>query len=131
MLSDKESDLLTELTEQLKQQYQCLDRIVDSMDVHSEPTNEGISEQLKAIKQTESLLVPLREEFRRSGRQLPAHLQQATDETIELIKGLMPKLAQLEKATLESAKRLFPKIQQSVRAVQMRDAYRTAGSTVN
>lgn len=118
-----ENDPLTTLTLKLKQQYQALDSIVESMNRDSTQSIDLISEQLKVIKETETMLRPLREEFRRTNTKLPPHLQVPTDETIELVKGLMPKLAQLEKATLDSAQRLFPKIQESVRAVQMQNAY--------
>ena len=118
-----ENDPLGTLTLKLKQQYQALDSIVESMNRDSSQSIDLISEQLKVIKETETMLRPLREEFRRTNTKLPPHLQVPTDETIELVKGLMPKLAQLEKSTLDSAQRLFPKIQESVRAVQMQNAY--------
>lgn len=123
MMDNSENPLLA-LTLQLKQQYQALDSIVDSFSHDTDQSMNSISDQLKLIKQTEETLRPLREEFRAANATVPAVLQIPTEQTIELVKGLMPKLAQLEKQTLDSAKRLFPKIQESVRAVQMQNAYR-------
>ncbi len=114
---------LEELAVRLKRQYQELDRIVEAMSDSSQDSIDAISEQLSTIKQTEAALRPIREEFRSTGDALPAHLQETTSETIEILKGLLPKLGQLEKTTLDSAKRLFPKIQESVRAVKMQSAY--------
>ncbi|MEM8733680.1 MAG: hypothetical protein AAGG44_05645 [Planctomycetota bacterium] len=118
---------LEELTLMLRQQYRALDKIVDGMGEDGALSVDVMGQHLKAIKQTESLLAPIRQEFIESGERLDQLAQEATEETIELVKGLMPKLAQLEKATAESAKRLFPKIQENVRAVQMQNAYQ-AGS---
>ncbi len=121
-----ENDPLVMLTLKLREQYQALDSIVEAMNHDSDQSIDLISEQLKVIKKTETMLRPLREEFRRTNTKLPPHLQEPTDQTIELVKGLMPKLAQLEKTTLDSAQRLFPKIQESVRAVQMQNAYQAS-----
>ena len=115
---------LVQLTLQLRQQYQTLDSMVDSMNRTSEVEIEPITQQLTAIQATEEALRPMRETFRKEHDRLPPELEEPNNQTIELLKGLMPKLAQLEKATLDSAKRLFPKIQESVRAVQMQNAYR-------
>ena len=122
-MSSTKHDPLVLLTLRLQEQYQTLDRLVDSMNQSSDVSIEPMSEQVKAIKETEDQLRPLREMFRASGHELPPELNKPNNETIELLKGLMPKLAQLEKSTLESTQRLFPKIQQSVRAVQMQNAY--------
>ena len=119
-----ETEPIVALTLQLKQQYEDLDRIIDSLNGGAVDSTDAIGEQLRLIKQTELQLLPLREEFRRTHTKLPGYLKEPTDATIDLVKGLMPKLAQLEKATMESAKRLLPKIQESVRAVQMQKAYR-------
>lgn len=123
-MSNINSDPLISLTVQLKKQYEELDQIVNSLNARPVDCTDAISEQLKQIKRTEAQLLPLREEFRGSHAQLPPSLQEPMDATIDLVKGLMPKLAQLEKATLDSAQKLFPKIQESVRAVQMQNAYR-------
>ncbi|MGB7346353.1 MAG: hypothetical protein WBD20_19195 [Pirellulaceae bacterium] len=122
-MSNNENGQLLFLTNQLFQQYQALEGIVDALNLSPESTVDGITVQMKAIKETEQALRPLREEFRRTTDTLPVELQVPTDQTIELVKSLMPKLAQLEKTTLESANRLFPQIQESVRAVQMQNAY--------
>ncbi|QDT11876.1 hypothetical protein [Planctomycetes bacterium K23_9] len=114
---------LHKLTLQLLQQYKLLDQVVDALNEGPAESIDDINEQMLAIKETEKSLLPLREVFRQTNDSLPDELRNPTDETIELVKGLMPKLAQLEKTTLESANRLFPKIQESVRAVQMQNAY--------
>lgn len=116
-------DQLRALTTQLLQQYQTLDAIVDSLNEAPGDSIDEISVQIAAIKETERELLPLRESFRANNDSLPDELSVPTDKTIELVKSLMPKLAQLEKTTLESAQRLFPKIQENVRAVQMKNAY--------
>jgi len=120
-------DPLLSLTNTLLQQYQSLNATVDSLNDGPVDSVDEISVQIAAIKKTEEQLLPLREAFRETHPTLPSELKIPTDQTIELVKGLMPKLAQLEKATLESANRLYPKIQESVRAVQMQNAYGTAG----
>lgn len=124
-MSNTDHNPLLQLTLLLRQQYQDLDRVLDAMNAGSDLMIESISEHMKSIRETEAKLHPLREQQRRINTQLPAELKQPTDETIELLKGIMPKLAQLEKTTIDSSQRLFPKIQQSVRAVQMQNAYQT------
>ncbi|NND98988.1 MAG: hypothetical protein HKN47_16860 [Pirellulaceae bacterium] len=119
----KTDNPLLELTLQLQQQYQHLDRLLDSITDASSAAIESIGPHMNEIKRTEAALGPLREQFHRTSEQMTPALKNATDETIDLVKGLMPKLAQLEKTTFESAQRLFPKIQESVRAVQMQNAY--------
>jgi MinD-like ATPase involved in chromosome partitioning or flagellar assembly len=116
---------LLELTQRLQQQYEELNAIIDAATTDSPESLQAISEQMQHIKQTEMLLVPLRQEHRRSNADLPAALKKPTDETIELLKSIMPKLAQLEKETIDSSQRLFPRIKESVRAVQMQNAYQT------
>lgn len=123
-MSIVEEQTLIDYTVQLKQQYEQLCGIVDSLDNESNRTVEAISDQMKQIKRTEDLLGPLREAYRESNQSVGAELQSITDETIEVVKALMPKLASLEKASVDSLRRLFPKIQGSVRAVQMQNAYR-------
>lgn len=118
---------LAQLAQRLKQQYQALDDAIDAMNQAGEVAVETISDQLTSIRQTESMLKPLRDACLQTHEQLPPEIRTPTNETIELLRGLMPKLAQLEKTTLQSAQQLLPKIQQSVRAVQMQTAYR-AGS---
>lgn len=125
-MSNTDHNPLLQLTLRLRQQYRDLDRVLDAMNAGSDLMIESISEHMKSIRETEARLHPLREQQRRINAQLPAELQQPTDETIELLKGIMPKLAQLEKATIDSSQRLFPKIQQSVRAVQMQNAYQNS-----
>lgn len=117
-------DSLLEYTRLLKQQYERLCEIVESISRENARDVEPISTQMKLIKDTEGSLRPLRERFASSQSQPSHQLQQLTDETIEIVKTLMPKLAALEKASVESLRRLFPKIQGSVRAVQMQNAYK-------
>ncbi len=124
-MSSNETHSLLELTQLLRKQYGDLDAIIDAATTGSTESLQAISQQMKSIKQTETLLLPLREEYRRSKADLPAALKIPTDETIELLKNIMPKLAQLEKETIDSSQRLFPRITESVRAVQMQNAYQT------
>ena len=124
-MSSNEKHSLLELTQLLRKQYGDLDAIIDAATNGSTESLQAISQQMKSIKQTETLLLPLREEYRRSNADLPAALKIPTDETIELLKNIMPKLAQLEKETIDSSQRLFPRITESVRAVQMQNAYQT------
>ncbi|MCA9137418.1 MAG: hypothetical protein KDB00_11685 [Planctomycetales bacterium] len=123
-MSIVEEQTLIDLTTQLKQQYEQLCNIVDALDNDSNRNIDAISEQMKPIKRIEELLRPLRDAYRENGDDVGAELQAITDQTIEVVKTLMPKLASLEKASAESLRRLFPKIQGSVRAVQMQNAYR-------
>lgn len=126
-MPSQNSAKLEELTLMLRTQYRALDKIVDGMGENGDVSVDVMGQHLKAIKKTEALLGPIRQEFLDTGERLDTIAQEATEETIGLVQGLMPKLAQLEKATAESAKRLVPKIQESVRAVQMQNAYQ-AGS---
>lgn len=123
-MSIHEEQMLIDYTMQLKQQYLDLSRIVESIEGDSSQSVESISDQMNLIKQTESLLGPLREAYQRKNEHASGRVQEVTDETIEVVKSLMPKLANLEKASVDSLRRLFPKIQGSVRAVQMQNAYK-------
>jgi hypothetical protein len=116
-------DALTEHSSRLQQQYAELDAIVDALVRHGGQDMDAINVRITAIKQTEELLRPLRDHFCQSKESMPAAVQESTQATIDIIKGLMPKLAQLEKDTAAAAQRLYPKVQQSVRAVQMQTAY--------
>jgi DNA repair exonuclease SbcCD ATPase subunit len=128
-MSNNIAESLGSLMNQLLQQYQSLDATIDVM-VKTESTSmEGVTSRIAEIKRTEQSLAPLREQYRREFETLSDDLRRVTDQTIELVTGLMPKLAQLEKATVESANRLFPKIQESVRAVQMQSAYGAGGQS--
>ncbi|TWU02159.1 hypothetical protein [Stieleria varia] len=128
-MSTQIDDALIELTCQLRNQYQELNEIVDQMLQESHFTVDQLSERIKGIKELESRLAPLRDDFRASNSVAPSVIRDPTDETIELVKNLLPKLAQLEKSTVEAANRLFPKIQESVRAVQMQRAYGSRSSS--
>ena len=123
-MSTAEEQTIFDYTVKLKQQYERLSEIVETLDKEPHRTVDSISDQMKQIKQTEDLLGPLREAYRERHEHTGEHIQAITDETIEVVKALMPKLANLEKASVDSLRRLFPKIQGSVRAVQMQNAYR-------
>jgi hypothetical protein len=114
---------LMHYTSVLKQQYEELERIVEAIQNESGVGIERIGEQMTEIKQTEQVLRPLREAYLQHHQRPSEPLRALTDETIELVQGLMPKLAELERASADSLRRLFPKIQGSVRGVQMRQAY--------
>jgi predicted nucleic acid-binding Zn-ribbon protein len=113
--------------DQLLQQYQSLDATIDTLGQSESPSMDDVTSKIAEIKQIEQSLAPIREQYRSEFETLSDDLRRVTDQTIELVTGLMPKLAQLEKATVESANRLFPKIQESVRAVQMQSAYGAGG----
>ncbi|QDV81912.1 hypothetical protein [Planctomycetes bacterium TBK1r] len=123
MLAHEEQTLI-DYTIKLKQQYQSLSEIVDAIEREPGRGVEAINEQMKQIKQTEDLLRPLRERYQEEHEHASGQIKALTDETIDVVKSLMPKLAGLEKASVDSLRRLFPKIQGSVRAVQMQNAYR-------
>ncbi|MEL6108566.1 MAG: hypothetical protein AAFU85_21380 [Planctomycetota bacterium] len=122
-MSSQPNNALLELTVELRDLYRELDATVDSMQVGSVEALDQIGDKMKLIQATESRLGPLREVFQQTNSTLPGALREPTDQTIDLLKGLLPKLAQLEKATIDSFQRLFPKIQESVRAVKMQNAY--------
>ena len=127
MPTENESELLR-FSCQLRDEYASLNLIIGEMESDGSPTVEPISEQMQKIKATESDLAPIREAYMKRRDHASAEIQAVTDETIEFVKSLMPKLANLEKASVESLRRLFPKIQGSVRAVQMQNAYSSQGS---
>ncbi len=122
-MSFRDEQRLIDLTIELKDQYEHLCEIVQSIEHDGGGTVDVISQQMKKIKETEAALQPLRRAYQDSGDSASPRVQEVTDETIEVVKMLMPKLANLEKASVESLRRLFPKIQGSVRAVQMQNAY--------
>ncbi len=126
MPNDLETSLGS-LMDQLLQQYQSLDATIDTLGQSESPSMDDVTSKIAEIKQIEQSLAPIREQYRSEFETLSDDLRRVTDQTIELVTGLMPKLAQLEKATVESANRLFPKIQESVRAVQMQSAYGAGG----
>ena len=123
-MSVQANEKLFLLTKQLRDQYSALEGIIDSANADPNQSVERISEHMKQIKSTEEQLCPLRETFVSDQSPLAFEIKRVTDETIETVKTLMPKLASLEKASVESLRRLFPRIQGSVRAVQMQNAYR-------
>lgn len=122
-MSSQPRNALLELTVELRDLYRELDDTVNSMQVGSVEALDQIGDKMKSIQETESRLGPLREAFQQTNSAFPSTLREPTDQTIDLLKGLLPKLAQLEKATIDSFQRLFPKIQESVRAVKMQNAY--------
>lgn len=122
-MSNQTPDALLDLTLQLRNHYRELDETVDSMQVGSVESLEKIGDKMKLIQATENQIAPLRDSFQQTKSKLPQSLREPTDQTIDLLKGLLPKLAQLEKATVDSFEQLFPKIQESVRAVKMQNAY--------
>ena len=122
-MSSQPRNALLELTVELRDLYRELDDAVNSMQVGSVEALDQIGDKMKLIQETEGRLGPLREAFQQTNSALPSTLREPTDQTIDLLKGLLPKLAQLEKATIDSFQRLFPKIQESVRAVKMQNAY--------
>ncbi|WP_182868225.1 hypothetical protein [Stieleria mannarensis] len=123
-MSPSEEQTLIEYTVRLKQQYERLNEIVDTVGREPGGGVETIGEQMKEIKQTEDVLRPLRQRYQEQHEHASGQIKNLTDETIDVVKSLMPKLAGLEKASVDSLRRLFPKIQGSVRAVQMQNAYR-------
>ena len=123
-MTETNDTLLADYTVELKTHYERLDQIVDQFADDSHGAVEPIREQMVLVKQTEEKLRPLREAYLSSDREPSKKVTALTDETIELVKALMPKLAQMEKTSVESLRRLFPRIQGSVRAIQMQNAYR-------
>ncbi|OYP32355.1 hypothetical protein [Rhodopirellula sp. MGV] len=124
-MSDLNETLLFNYTSELKSHYEKLNAIIDEHANDSHGAIEPIREQMALVKQTEEKLRPIRETYLGESRELSGQLQAITDETIDLVKSLMPKLAQLEKVSVDSLRRLFPRIQGSVRGIQMQNAYRT------
>lgn len=122
-MSNPHFDAMLELAFQLKKQYESLNEIIDLKIESGDCSIEQISEQINGIRTTEDLLRPMREDLRDRKVKSPDVLQSVTNETIELMESIMPKLGTLEKETLESAKRLYPEVEQSVRVVQMQQAY--------
>ena len=123
-MSIRDEQMLLDYTVQLKKQYESLNDIVDALENDSNRNVDTISDQMKQIKHTEDRLRPLREAYQQTHEHADGEIQAVTNQTIEVVKSLMPKLASLEKSSVESLRRLFPKIQGSVRAVQMQNAYR-------
>ena len=123
-MSPNDERLLIDLTIELKRQYEALSEIIDAIEREPGRGIEAISQQMKQIKLIEDRLGPLRELYQRDNEHTSGQVKVVTDDTIEAVKTLMPKLAGLEKASVDSLRRLFPKIQGSVRAVQMQNAYR-------
>ena len=116
-------------TLKLRELYLELEGIIDHQILLNDCSIESIGTQMQKIQETEKTLQPLREAFRSEHaggpkqNQMSPELQSATDQVIELVNRIMPKLAQMEKAAQEAIKRLVPDIQSGVRAVQMQSAY--------
>lgn len=122
-MSNPNFDEMLDLAFQLKKQYENLNEIIDHKLESGDCSIEQISEQINGIRATEDALRPMREDLRDRKAKSPDDLQAVTNDTIELMESIMPKLGVLEKETLESAKRLYPEVEQSVRVVQMQQAY--------
>ncbi|MCC9602047.1 hypothetical protein LOC67_15905 [Stieleria sp. JC731] len=124
-MTETNDSLLLAYTDELKGHYVRLAEIIDQYAEDSHGAVEPIRAQMTLVKQTEEKLRPLRESYIGSESEPSGQVKAITDETIELVKSLMPKLAQLEKTSVDSLRRLFPRIQGSVRGIQMQNAYRT------
>ena len=122
-MSDIEYAKFAKLSLQLLEQYRALDAVIDDSAAEIQDSVVTIGEHMNRIKATEAELLPLRNAIVADKVQIGGELQQITDQTIAIVQGLMPKLAQIEKATADAAKRLMPQVQESVRAVQMQRAY--------
>ncbi len=120
---NRENHELDELILRLRDQYRELDSAISVASVTDDDSITAIGDQLKAIKATEQKLTPLREQVIASGAVIRDESRRASNETTDIIKGLMPKLGQLELETVTAAKRLSPRIQDGVRAIQMQAAY--------
>ncbi|WP_436715449.1 hypothetical protein U8335_23590 [Roseiconus lacunae] len=123
-MSETNETRLLSYTSELKQHYERLNQIIEQYADDSHHAVDPIREQMALVKQTEDKLRPLRQSYLDQSNELSGPLKTLTDETIELVQSLMPKLAQLEKSSVDSLRRLFPRIQGSVRGIQMQNAYR-------
>lgn len=129
-MSNSYADRLLKHTVELRDQYLMLDHMLDCFRTQDCLRVEPVAEHMQEIAKTEQALKPLRDSFHQhqlsvTAPELSQHINEIVDETIELIKTIMPKLAQLEQQTHSLAKGLQPQVAVGVRARQMQNAYRS------
>ena len=131
-MSTDKNDEFRDLTIQLRDQYRKVSSTVAAL-CSEESTAaktedlQKINDLLMEVKTTEFRLKPIRELLQTAGESISPDLKPAIDETIQIVLGLIPRIADLEKAAIKSRNELSPQIRASVRAIQMQNAY-TRGS---
>lgn len=121
-----DSKQFLDLSVKLAAQYDALLKVVDALlRAATIESVDDITVQMKDIRETENLLRPIRTAFRENELKTPAQIREVTDHTIDVLNQLMPKLSLLESKTKHSAMKLFPKVREGVRAVQMKNAYKS------
>lgn len=119
---------IEQLAGQLLGSYQQVDDIVGMIEAAESNLDrkslmEKLSVRLAEVKSVESEMTPLRESIQEQGQSLEPQTRAAIDQTVELVRQLLPRLGRLEQETVEQRSQLAPQIHQGVRAIQMQSAY--------
>lgn len=115
-------------TKQLLDNYQMVEDVVRKIDGKQQSSLDvdqltQINELMKPVKQTESILGPIRDSMKAKGLSTPDDVKPLIDKTVEIVGYLLPKIGELEKVARESRQNLAPSIGESVRAMKMQSAY--------
>ena len=115
-------------TKQLLDNYQMVEDVVRHIDNKQKSTLDvdqltQINDLMKPVKETESMLGPIRDSMKAKGLSTPDDVKPVIDKTVEIVGYLLPKIGELEKVARESRQNLAPSIGESVRAMKMQSAY--------
>ena len=115
-------------------QYQQMDRLADEM-VDRRQQAQSIDAQLdqlragrEQISAIESSATEIMQHYRETREHASPTVNGLTEETKQLIKKLMLKVANLEQSARQSYHQLIPQIDRGVRGNQMKQAYGSAPS---
>ena len=116
------------LTHELRDQYRVVDESVTQIYQHknslaSTDDLERVNGQLNEVKTIEAKLQPIRKQMELEGQQVPNEMKSVIDETVQIVMGLIPRIADLEQSAIESRDKLAPLIHEGVRAIDMKNAY--------
>ncbi len=116
------------LAQQLLNQYKIVEQTVDQVYSQREAasttdTLESIQQLLLHVKQTESMIQPIRDSLKTDNESIPADTQKIVADTVQIVTTLIPRIGALEKEAVDSREKLAPVIREGVRAAKMKSAY--------
>lgn len=118
---------LLQLCQQLQDEYLSVESLIKEVkeDRNGDLDLESLTlirNRLNEIKQIEEEFAPLRDDVMATG-QTHSGIRDMVASTIKVITRLIPDISQIEKLARDSRAKLGPKIHDSVRGLQMQNAY--------
>lgn len=119
---------IKELAGRLLARYQEIERSIDLLSSVADyvSKNEAMDEVrsiMTEVKQIETELFPLRDQFLSSGQEFSSPTTQLFRQAAEMLTSLLPKINDLEQTAIQDRDKLAPEIHDSVRGMQMQSAY--------